>query len=38
MGKAWTVKVEVHPVSLKSITQVVPKDENEKQSLVEDLT
>ena len=38
MGKEGTVKVEVHPISLKSITPVVPKNENEKELLVEDLT
>ena len=38
MGKAGTVKVEVHPVSLKFVTPVVPKNEKEKELLVEDLT
>ena len=38
MGKARTIKVEVHPVSLKSSTPVVPKNEKEKELLVEDLT
>ena len=38
MEKARTVKVEVHPVSLKSVTPVVPKDKKEKELLVEDLT
>ena len=30
MGKAGTVKVEVHPVSLKFVTLVVPKNEKKK--------
>ena len=38
MGKVGTVKVEVHLVSLKFVTPIVPKDEKEKQQLVEDLT
>ena len=38
MGKVGTVKVEVHPMSLKSVILVVPKDEKEKELLVEDLT
>ena len=38
MKKAGIVKVEVHPVSLKSIIPVVPKNENEKELLVQDLT
>ena len=38
MGKAGTVKVENLFVSLKSVVPVVPKDEKEKQQLVEDLT
>ena len=38
MGKAGTIKVEVHLVSLKSITPVVPKNKKEKELLVEDLT
>ena len=38
MGKAGTVKVKVHLVSLKSVNFVVPKDEKEKELLVEDLT
>ena len=37
MEKAGTVKVEVHPISLKSITLVVSKNEKEKELLVEDL-
>ena len=37
MGKVGSVKVEVHLVSLKSVTLVVPKDEKEKELLVEDL-
>ena len=38
MGKVGTVKVEVHPVSLKSVIPVVPKDNKKKELLVEDLT
>ena len=38
MRKAGTVKVEVHPMSLKSMTPIVPKDNKEKELLVEDLT
>ena len=30
MGKARTIKVELHPVNLKSVTPIVPKDEKEK--------
>ena len=37
MEKARTVKVEVHPISLKSVTPVVPKNEK-KELLVIDLT
>ena len=32
------MKVEVYPVSLKSLILVVPKDNKEKELLVEDLT
>ena len=38
MAKTSTVKVEVPLVSLKSVTPIVPKNEEEKQQLVEDLT
>ena len=38
MEKAGTVKVEVHPVSLKYVTPVVSKDKKEKELLVEDFT
>ena len=38
MGRIGTVKVEMHPMSLKSVVLVVPKDEGEKQQLIEDLT
>ena len=38
MEKAGTIQVEVYPVSLKSIIPIVPKDEKEKELLVEDLT
>ena len=31
------MKVEVHPVSLKSVITVVPQDKKEKEMLVEDL-
>ena len=32
------MKVEVHPVSLKSVIPAVPWDKKEKEMLVEDLT
>ena len=38
METAGTLKLEVHHVSLKSVTPVVPRDENEKEMLVEELT
>ena len=38
MRKTRTVKLEVHPVSLKSVTPVVPWNKKEKEMLVEDLT
>ena len=38
MAKAGRIKVELHPVSLKSITLAIPGKENEKEMLVEDLT
>ena len=40
MGKIELVKVggETHPVSLRSVVPVVPKDEGEKLKLIEDLT
>ena len=38
MGKTRTIKVEVHPMSLKSIMAIVPKDEEEKRQLSEDLS
>ena len=37
MGKTGTVKVEVPSVSLKSVVPVVPKNEQEKQQLEDDL-
>ena len=37
MEKTETVKIEVHPMNLKSIVAVVPKDEEEKRQLSEDL-
>ena len=37
-GKTKIVKVETHPMSLRSVVPVVPKDEGEKQQLMEDLT
>ena len=37
MGKIEAVKVEMHPVSLRSVVLVVPKDEGEKLQLIEDL-
>ena len=38
MGKTGIVKVEVHSVSFKSIMALVPKDEEEKRQLSEDLS
>ena len=38
MAKAGIVKVELPSVSLKSVTLVVPKNNEEKEQLVEDLT
>ena len=40
MAKAGTraVKIELPPVSLKSVNPVVPKDKKEKEQLLEDLT
>ena len=38
MGKIETVKVEMHPVSLRSVVLAIPKDEGEKRQLVEGLT
>ena len=38
MGRTGTVKVEMHPMSLKSVVPVVLKDEGKKRQLVEDLT
>ena len=38
MGKTEVVKVEMHPVSFRSVCPSVPKDEEEKHLLVEDLT
>ena len=38
MAAARAVKVELPSVSLKSINLVVPKDEMEKEQLLEDLT
>ena len=38
MGKAGTVKVEMHLISLKSVAPVVLKNEKEKELVVEDLT
>ena len=38
MEKVGTVEIENLCVSLKSVVPVVPKDEKEKQQLVEDLT
>ena len=37
MWKTEAIKAEMHPVSLRSICPVVPKDEEEKRLLVEDL-
>ena len=38
MGRIGAVKVEVPSVSLKSVVPIVPKNEEEKWQLVEDLT
>ena len=38
MGKTEAVKLEMHFVSLRSVCPFVPKDEEEKRLLVEDLT
>ena len=38
MGRIGIVKVGISCVSLKSIVPIVPKNEEEKQQLVEDLT
>ena len=37
MDRIGTIKIEMHLVSLKSIVPIVPKDEGEKQQLMEDL-
>ena len=38
MEKTEVVKVEMHHISLRSVCPSVPKDEEEKRLLVEDLT
>ena len=38
MEKTGTIKIEVHPVSLKSIVAVVLKIKEEKKQLSEDLS
>ena len=38
MARAGAVKVELHPVSLKSVIPVMPGKDEEKLQLVEDLT
>ena len=38
MAKVGHVKVELHPVSLKSVTPAIPRKDREKEMLVEDLT
>ena len=38
MAKVGHVKVEQHPVSLKSVIPIMPGKEEEKLQLVEDLT
>ena len=38
MGRTGAVKVEVPSMSLKSVVPMVPKNEEEKWQLVEDLT
>ena len=37
MEKTEAIKVEMHPISLRSICPAVPKDEEEKHLLIEDL-
>ena len=38
MARTCVVKVELPPISLKSVNPVVPKDKKEKEQLLEDLT
>ena len=38
MGKTRAIKIEVHPMSLRSIMPIVSKDMGEKRQLVKDLT
>ena len=38
MAKAGCVKVELYPVSLKSIAPAIPGNDEEKKILIEDLT
>ena len=38
MAKAVQVKVELYPVSLKSVAPAIPKNDAEKDLLIEDLT
>ena len=38
MASASTINVELYPVSLRSVTPVVPRKEEEKLQLAEDLT
>ena len=38
MAKAVQVKVEFYPVSLKSVAPAIPKNDAEKDMLIEDLT
>ena len=38
LAAARIVKVELHSVSLKSVTPLVPKNKGAKEQLVEDLT
>ena len=38
MAKAGCVKVELYPVSLKSVVLAVSKNDEEKKMLIEDLT
>ena len=38
MAKARCIKVELYPVSLKSVAPAIPKNDEEKKMLIEDLT
>ena len=38
MGKTEAIKVEMHPISFRSVVLAVPKDEGKKLLLIDDLT